>query len=85
MTWFVCMFRNSHTLFDWNGFFTASLTAGIAEQERSSGSEVKRKLHEISNGSRNFKIDHSQLASRGEIPTVEIPTHVQSKQLCLLG
>jgi hypothetical protein len=49
MTWFVCMFRNSQTLFDWNGFFTASLTAGIVEQDRSSASGSQTQT------SRNFE------------------------------
>lgn len=49
ITWLVCMFRNSQTLFDWNGFFTAAFTAGIERGKPSKNSEVKRKLHEHAN------------------------------------
>jgi hypothetical protein len=43
MTWFVCMFRNSQTLFDWNGFLTAAFTAGI-EGEVSMKSDIITEL-----------------------------------------
>jgi len=34
------MFRNSQTLFDWNGFFTAAFTAGIEGRRESSNAKL---------------------------------------------
>src|SRR5271163_3224030 len=60
MTWFVCMFRNSQTLFDWNGFFTAPLTAGIAGQEWSSDGKLNANFTKFRT---NFEISSLTVAT----------------------